>query len=133
MRTPLEFSQAKGNPIINFDFLVAGCNTRCQHCYVNGGPGPMMPLADALTCLERLDELAACLHNEVSFTLDHEPILNTLPGNRDYGAYYDETVLPPMPQLIAALEQLPQDLVYGDFESILYRGLTALNTPTRLL
>ena len=38
--TPLEFSQAKGNPIINFDFLVAGCNTRCQHCYVNGGPAP---------------------------------------------------------------------------------------------
>lgn len=34
----------------------------------------MMPLADALTCLERLDELAACLHDEVSFTLDHEPI-----------------------------------------------------------
>ena len=48
MITPLEFSQAKGNPMINFDFLVAGCNTRCQHCYVNGGPGPMMPLADAL-------------------------------------------------------------------------------------
>ena len=350
--------------MINFDFLVAGCNTRCQHCYVNGGPGPMMPLANALTCLERLDALASCLHDEVSFTLDHEPInhpqidqilraahqtqhiqnyhhgmttgialmhradqdaviqayldcgyrtfgitvhgsaarhdeivrrkgaydaalaaaaclkehgakvevslmlnryfvqdapaitamlaqlqpdsvyfampiftphrnmldfephrattdtiaalrgyltqwrqdetavlqaaehlsigsavrrlkqgiswqslfaqkqdelylslhpdcqlyignsgsetrclgdlrtldlqacaalLNTLPGNRDYGAYYDEAALPPMPQLITELEQLPQNLVYGDFESILYRGLTALNTPTRLL
>ena len=60
--------------MINIDFLVAGCNTRCRHCYVNGGPGPMMPVADALLCVEKLDTLAAYLPDDISFTLDHEPI-----------------------------------------------------------
>lgn len=60
--------------MINIDFLVAGCYTRCRHCYVNGGPGPGMSAADAVTCLERLDALAEYLPGEVSFTLDHEPM-----------------------------------------------------------
>ena len=60
--------------MINFDFLVAGCNTRCQHCYVNGGPGPLMPLEDALLCFEKLDNMAKYLSTESSFTLDHEPM-----------------------------------------------------------
>lgn len=60
--------------MINIDFLVAGCNTRCKHCYVRGGPGPLMPLPDALLCLERLDSLSAALPDEVTFTLDHEPM-----------------------------------------------------------
>ena len=60
--------------MINIDFLVAGCNTRCQHCYVNGGPGPMMSTEDAILCIERLDTLAAYLTREISFTLDHEPM-----------------------------------------------------------
>ncbi len=33
---------------VNFDILIAGCNTRCRHCYVNGGPGGLMPLETAL-------------------------------------------------------------------------------------
>lgn len=60
--------------MVNIDFLVSGCNTRCRHCYVNGGPGPLMPAEDALLCLEQLDRLASCLPGEVSFTLDHEPM-----------------------------------------------------------
>lgn len=60
--------------MINFDFLVAGCNTRCQHCYVNGGPGPMMPVDDALLCIEKLDVLAEYLPDDANFTLDHEPM-----------------------------------------------------------
>lgn len=60
--------------MINIDFLVAGCNTRCRHCYVNGGPGPIMPVEDALMCIDKLDALAAHLTDEVSFTLDHEPM-----------------------------------------------------------
>lgn len=60
--------------MINIDFLVAGCNTHCKHCYVNGGPGPMMLLEDTLLCIERLDGLASYLPGEVSFTLDHEPM-----------------------------------------------------------
>lgn len=59
---------------INVDFLVAGCNTRCRHCYVNGGPGPMMPVDDALLCVEKLDQLAALLPGDMSLTLDHEPM-----------------------------------------------------------
>ena len=46
---------------INFDLLISGCNTRCRHCYVNGGPGPMMPAELALLCIEKLDTLAALL------------------------------------------------------------------------
>ena len=37
---------------LNIDFLVAGCNTRCKRGYVCGGPGPRMPVATALLCLE---------------------------------------------------------------------------------
>lgn len=60
--------------MINFDFLVAGCNTRCQHCYVNGGPGPLMPIEDVILCVDRLDALAKYLSDDTSFTLDHEPM-----------------------------------------------------------
>lgn len=60
--------------MINFDFLLAGCNTRCQHCYVNGGPGPLMPVEDVLLCIDKLDEMAEYLPTGASFTLDHEPM-----------------------------------------------------------
>ncbi len=60
--------------MINIDFLIAGCNTRCRHCYVNGGPGPIIPVEDVLLCMDRLDDLAVNLPGEVSFTLDHEPM-----------------------------------------------------------
>lgn len=60
--------------MINFDFLVAGCNTRCRHCYVNGGPGPIMPITDVLLCMEKMDAMAAYLPSDTAFTLDHEPI-----------------------------------------------------------
>lgn len=59
---------------VNFDLLISGCNTRCRHCYVNGGPGGLMPTEDALLCIEKLDELAALLPYEASFTLDNEPM-----------------------------------------------------------
>ena len=59
---------------INFDLVIAGCNTRCKHCYVAGGPGPMMPLDDVLLCIEKLDKIAAGLPGEVTFTLDNEPM-----------------------------------------------------------
>ena len=58
----------------NFDLLVSGCNTRCRHCYVNGGPGPVMDGADALRCIAQLDAIASYLSEETSFTLDHEPM-----------------------------------------------------------
>jgi len=59
---------------INFDFLISGCNTRCCHCYVNGGPGALMPVEDVLACMEKLDAIAEYLPRNTSFTLDHEPM-----------------------------------------------------------
>ena len=59
---------------VNFDFLVSGCNTRCKHCYVNGGPGGMMAPEDALLFIEKLDSLAALLPFKASLTLDNEPM-----------------------------------------------------------
>lgn len=59
---------------INIDFLVSGCNTQCEHCYVNGGPGPFMQTDDALACMKKLDQIAALLPEKASFTLDHEPM-----------------------------------------------------------
>ena len=59
---------------VNFDLLISGCNTRCRHCYVNGGPGRNMPLEDALLCIEKLDELVAALPYNASMTLDNEPM-----------------------------------------------------------
>ena len=60
--------------MINFDLLVAGCDTRCKHCYVNGGPLPRMKGGDAVLCIERLDAIAAYLSDEAYYTLDHEPM-----------------------------------------------------------
>lgn len=60
--------------MVNVDLLVAGCDTRCRHCYVNGGPMPRMETADALLCIERLDAASALLAEETNFTLDHEPM-----------------------------------------------------------
>ena len=64
----------------NFDLLVSGCNTRCRHCYVHGGPGPDMPLEDVLNCIGRLDALASFLPFHCSFTLDNEPMKHPEPG-----------------------------------------------------
>ncbi len=60
--------------MINFDLLVVGCDTRCRHCYVNGGPLPRMNGDDAVSCIEQLDAIAAYLPDETNFTLDHEPM-----------------------------------------------------------
>ena len=66
--------------MVNFDLLVAGCDTRCKHCYVNGGPLPRMKGDDAVLSIERLDAIAAYLPDEAYFTLDHEPM-----GHPDVG------------------------------------------------
>ncbi len=60
-------------------------------------------------------------------------IIKALPGNRDYGAFYDPEVLPTTETLIGALAGLPQNMIYGDFESVVYRGLTELGVPTKIL
>ena len=63
---------------------------------------------------------------------DIAAVIMGLPCNRDYGAFYDTQVLPETGELIRALKSLPQDLVYGDYESVIYRGLAELKVPTRI-
>lgn len=60
-------------------------------------------------------------------------VIKAIPRNRDYGAFYDPQVLPSCQKIINALRGLPQDMVYGDLESIRYRGLEELRVPTRML
>ncbi len=57
----------------NMDILVAGCNTNCRHCYVNGGPGKQMPLGDYLLCMDKLLPVFQHFGERISFTLDNEP------------------------------------------------------------
>ena len=60
-------------------------------------------------------------------------LISELPGNRDYGAYYDLKDIPTDDMLISALGKLPQNLVYGDFESILYRGYVQAGIPSLIM
>ncbi len=56
----------------NIDILVAGCNTTCMHCYVNGGKAPTMSLSDFHLCLSKLYPTFERLKEKISFTLDNE-------------------------------------------------------------
>lgn len=58
--------------------------------------------------------------------------ISELPGNRDYSAFYEEDQLPDREALIHALDQLPQDLLYSDRASALYRVLTMLGVPNKI-
>lgn len=56
-----------------------------------------------------------------------------LPGNRDYGAFYDQNDLPQSDALMNALKSLPQSAAFGDFASVVYRALTEMNVQTILI
>ena len=56
----------------NIDILVAGCNTTCMHCYVNGGKAPEMSISDFCLCLKKLGPVFDKLGQQISFTLDNE-------------------------------------------------------------
>ena len=56
----------------NIDILVAGCNTSCLHCYVDGGRGKIMNLDDFKLCLDKLQCVFEVLKDRISFTLDNE-------------------------------------------------------------
>ena len=60
-------------------------------------------------------------------------VICTLPGNREYTAFYEIAALPSNSDLIEALKTLPQDAVYCDTESVIYRGLAELGTKTLLI
>lgn len=56
----------------NIDILVAGCNTTCLHCYVNGGKAPSMPLEDFKICMQKFLPVFERLKHQISYTLDNE-------------------------------------------------------------
>lgn len=60
-------------------------------------------------------------------------VINALPGNREYGAFYAEKDLPPAETVYEALKTMPQDLVFGDFESVLYRAFAEAGIPTTFI
>lgn len=59
--------------------------------------------------------------------------IRSLPGNRDYGAYYDAGRLPEDGALIETLEKLPPGQIYGDLPSAIYRGLAEMGVPTNII
>jgi hypothetical protein len=68
-------------------------------------------------------------------TLDIEETakrISELPGNRDYSAFYEVNQLPDREALIHAFDQQPQDLLYSDKASAIYRMLTSIGIPTIL-
>ncbi len=56
----------------NIDILVAGCNTTCMHCYVNGGKAPIMNMDDFHLCINKLSPVFDKLKESIGFTLDNE-------------------------------------------------------------
>ena len=55
-----------------------------------------------------------------------------LPGNRDYGAFYDRDRLPGREEFARALARLPRDLLYSDRASAVCRALAEIGIPTRI-
>jgi MoaA/NifB/PqqE/SkfB family radical SAM enzyme len=61
---------------LTLDILLAGCQTKCRHCYVDGGPGPAMSERNALRILEYLKQAAPRLRerfSQVDPYFDFEP------------------------------------------------------------
>lgn len=64
---------------VTIDLIVAGCAARCWHCYIGGGPGPLMPLGEYERCLDALRPLVDRLEArgcDVNLYLDREPLLH---------------------------------------------------------
>lgn len=55
-----------------FEITISGCATNCGHCYVNGGPGPIMPYEDYVLCLQKLAPALDKLGGDVCITLGNE-------------------------------------------------------------
>ena len=60
-------------------------------------------------------------------------IIQNLPGNVDYGAFYDGENVPDTECVREAMGNIAQNLVYGDFASVLYRAFAEMGIPTRLI
>lgn len=59
-----------------FEITVAGCNTRCKHCYISGGPAKSMKLDAFQYCLTHLRPVLERLEGDIAVTLGNEPFLH---------------------------------------------------------
>jgi len=55
-----------------FEITIAGCAANCAHCYVDGGPGAMMPCEDYVLCLEKLVPALDRLQGDIALNLGNE-------------------------------------------------------------
>lgn len=55
-----------------FEITISGCATNCGHCYVDGGPGAMMPFEDYVLCLQKLSPALDRLSGDICITLGNE-------------------------------------------------------------
>lgn len=88
---------------ITIDIRISGCATRCWHCYVNGGPGPIMPFEEYRRCLDALSVVFDGLKKHefrVYLWLDYEPLLHpdiceilTITKKR-FGDHFDMSTFP---------------------------------------
>jgi len=64
---------------ITFDIVVSGCVTDCWHCYVSGGPAPLMTMGDYENVLAFVDKFCRIANEQnakVYPYLDLEPMLH---------------------------------------------------------
>jgi 3-isopropylmalate dehydratase small subunit len=118
------------------DIMVGGWNFGCGSSREHA---PIAIQASGVSCVIAASFARIFYRNAINIGF---PILESpeaaeriaaLPGNRDYGAFYDPARLPDRETLHHALEALPQGLLYADLPSVLYRAMTALGVPTRIL
>jgi len=85
------------------ELTVAGCDTCCAHCYVNGGAAAEMPLASAYAAIEKIRGICALLPGEAAITLGNDLLRHSAAGElvtfaaRNAGDYFDfngESVVP---------------------------------------
>lgn len=55
-----------------FEITIAGCACSCAHCYVDGGPGPIMSYEDYALCLQKLAPALKKLSGDISLNLGNE-------------------------------------------------------------
>ena len=55
-----------------FEITIAGCSTRCDHCYVDGGPASNMEAAVYERCINKLKHILANVDGDISLTLGNE-------------------------------------------------------------
>ena len=57
-----------------FEISLAGCSTKCMHCYISGKPSKNMDYAQYMKCLKKLKPVLDIIDGEISVTPGNEPL-----------------------------------------------------------